>query len=116
MLFFAILFVQLLVLLLSTIYLSKVLPRAEPRLVLELAKDTRIEYIHAGRFGNLFISTLNSSTLLELDPTTGSVNPLLSSPLNGSTALSGIATIDSSTVGSMIFFLLFYLEYLILGS
>lgn len=104
---FTSLFTRLLILLLySTICLSKVLPRNDvPKLVLELEKDTRIEYIHAGRFGNLLISTLNSSDILEFDPLRGSVEPLLPSPLNCSIALSGIATLNSSTVGSM--FLLF---------
>lgn len=82
-----------------------------PRLVLEMPQGTPLENIHTGRSGKLFLSTLNSSTLFEVNLTNGTASPA-SNNLNGSNAFTGIATIyaddacNSSTTSSM------YLLYL----
>lgn len=98
----------LLMLLQSTTCLSTATSRdvPTPRLVLEMPKGTPLENIHTGRSGNLFLSTLNSSTLFELNLTDGTANSV-SNPLNGSDAFTGIATIyadgasNCSTASSM---------------
>ena len=72
-------------------------PSREPvvRQLFQFASRTAIENIHVRPNGHLLLSTLNSGDLYTLDPAAAAPTAVVVASLPGSTALTGIATVDA---------------------